>query len=55
MATKVEGNFKKGRIWHQQFYNPHADADNYTSRINGKHHLTSYEKPGELAAELEAG
>jgi len=55
MATKVEGNFKKGRIWHQQFYNPHADAGNYTSRINGKHHLSSYEKPGELAAELEVG
>lgn len=53
MATPVEGNFRLGRIWYKQFYNPRAKAGEVHAKINGKHHLKSLPPPGDLAAELE--
>ena len=53
MATPVEGNFRLGRIWYKQFYNPLSKAGEYQDNVSGKHHLRSLPPPGELAAELE--
>jgi len=53
MATPVEGNFRLGRTWYKQFYNPISEAGRYQDRINGKHLLKNLPPPGELAAELE--
>ena len=53
MATPVEGNFRLGRIWYKQFYNPLAKAAEYQDKVNGKHLLRSSPGPSELAAELE--
>ena len=39
MATPVEGNFKLGRIWYKQFYNPRDQAESFQTKITGKHHL----------------
>ena len=54
MALPVERNFRLGRIWYKQFYNPLAEARQYQQQVNGKHHLSNLEKPGKQAAELEA-
>lgn len=53
MATPVEGNFRLGRIWYKQFYNPLAKAGEYHEKVNGKHLLRNLPGPGDLAAELE--
>ncbi len=53
MATPVEGNFRLGRMWYKQFYNPLHQAVDIHAKIDGKHHLSVLEKPGQLAAELE--
>lgn len=53
MATPAEGNFRLGRIWYKQFYNPRASANTFQEKVNGKHHLKTLPPPGDLAAELE--
>ena len=53
MALPVERNFRRGRIWYKQFYNPVAMAKEIQERVNGKHHLSNLPEPGELAHELE--
>ncbi|MFT5609218.1 MAG: 3-ketosteroid 9alpha-monooxygenase subunit A, partial [Parvicella sp.] len=53
MALPVERNFRLGRIWYKQFYNPLADAATYHDQVVGKHHLKGLDKPGELAMSLE--
>ena len=54
MATPVEGNFRLGRVWYKQFYNPRSIAGEYQAKVNGKHHLKTLAVPGEIARELEA-
>lgn len=54
MALPVERNFRRGRIWYKQFYNPIDQAAEYQKKVNGKHHLSNLPEPGELAMELEA-
>lgn len=53
MATPAEGNFRLGRIWYKQFYNPRAGAGEYHAKVNGKHHLKTLPAPGAKAQELE--
>ena len=53
MVLPVERNFRRGRIWYKQFYNPLADASTYHDKVVGKHHLRGVDKPGELAMLLE--
>ncbi len=53
MALVEEGNFKKGRTWYQQFYNPRNEAHRFQDEVAGKHHLTGLAPPGELAESLE--
>ncbi|WKD49075.1 Rieske 2Fe-2S domain-containing protein [Microbulbifer spongiae] len=53
MALPVERNFRLGRIWYQQFYNPIEKAKEFHARVNGKHHLKGLAKPSALAVELQ--
>ncbi|MDH3551108.1 MAG: hypothetical protein OER22_00690 [Gammaproteobacteria bacterium] len=54
MALPVERNFRRGRTWYKQFYNPRSKAAEYQEKVNGKHYLSNLPEPGELAEELEA-
>ncbi|WP_299943960.1 Rieske 2Fe-2S domain-containing protein [uncultured Microbulbifer sp.] len=53
MALPVERNFRLGRIWYKQFYNPIEKANEFHAKVDGKHHLKGLAKPAELAAELQ--
>lgn len=53
MALPVERNFRRGRIWYKQFYNPLEQASEFQEKVNGKHTLKGLAAPGELAATLE--
>lgn len=53
MALSAEGNFRLGRTWYKQFYNPLSEAKKYQDKVQGKHHLPGLGKPGELAMALE--
>lgn len=54
MALPVERNFRLGRTWYKQFYNPLSEASTYQDQVKGKHHLSNLEKPGEMAMPLES-
>ena len=54
MAMPGERNFRRGRNWYKQFYNPRAMAQEFQEMVKGKHHLKGLDKPGELARTLEA-
>ena len=53
MALPVERNFRRGRIWYKQFYNPRSEAEAIHEKIDGKHCLSNLPGPGELARQLE--
>ncbi len=53
MAMPTERSFRRGRIWYKQFYNPRSKAGEIHKKVDGKHHLSNLEKPGDLARELE--
>lgn len=53
MALPPERNFRLGRIWYKQFYNPLSAAGEYQDKVKGKHHSQGLDKPGERAMSLE--
>ncbi|MGI9285481.1 MAG: Rieske 2Fe-2S domain-containing protein [Pseudomonadales bacterium] len=55
MQLKTDGPFGKGRKWYQQFYDTRVNASNYQQEANGVYHISSLDKPGDAARQLETG
>lgn len=54
MSLPTERNFKLGRTWYKQFYNPRSQAAEFHEKVQGRHVPIHKEKPFEMSLELEA-
>jgi 3-ketosteroid 9alpha-monooxygenase subunit A len=55
MSLPTERNFRLGRSWYKQFYNPRERAGEFHATTDGKHIPIHKKPPYEMSLELEAG